>query len=209
MHIGIAGRQRLGDHVLHVPRGQELALLDVDHPARSGRRRRSGRSGGRGRPGSAARRSPRRPGAHWSISCTSVSTGRPVDLADLGEDRQRLAKPEAAPAARPRCGWPCRRRSCRSARRPAARRSPSAHAPSPGRAARLSIAQGPAMIVSRSALPIRTVARPARRPRRRRSAEWSRRGVSDPAGRLARRDGARRRRAQAALQRLIRLVAEQ
>jgi hypothetical protein len=37
--------------------------------------------------------------AHCALSCTSVSTGRPRCLANVGEDRQRRLKPEAARAA--------------------------------------------------------------------------------------------------------------
>ena len=76
-HVGIAGAGDLGDDVLHVPGREELALLDVDDPAGLRRRRPAGRSGGRGRPGSAARRPPRPTAAHCSRSCTSVRTGRP------------------------------------------------------------------------------------------------------------------------------------
>ena len=38
-------------------------------------------------------------GAHCSVSCTSVSTGRPVRLAHFGEDRQPGLEPDAARAA--------------------------------------------------------------------------------------------------------------
>ena len=37
--------------------------------------------------------------AHCAGSCTSVSTGRPSDFADFGEDRQRVFEPDAARGA--------------------------------------------------------------------------------------------------------------
>ena len=55
-------------------------------------------------------------------------------LAHLGEDRQAVVQADAARAAARWCGWPCRTRSCRSARCRAAPRSPSAPRPSPAHA---------------------------------------------------------------------------
>ena len=55
-------------------------------------------------------------------------------LADFGEDRQRRLEAEPARARSPRCGWPCRTRTCRRGRFRAAPRSPSAPPPSPAHA---------------------------------------------------------------------------
>ncbi len=62
-------------------------------------------------------------GAHWSASCTSVSTGRPVRGAHLGQDRQALGHADAARGAERWCGWPCRSWICRSPARRSSRDS--------------------------------------------------------------------------------------
>ncbi len=153
-HIGIAGAGDLGDDVLHVPGREELALLDVDDACRYGRRRRAGRSGGTGRPGSAARPRPGRQRAHCSRSWTSVSTGSP----GFRGFRRRSAAPLRAPAR----GWPSwgavglveAGLVDRGRRRPAAAISFRAAAISSAWA-RLSSWHGPAMRASGSLLPKR------------------------------------------------------
>ena len=88
-----AGLAGLGEHVLHVPRGEELALLDVDGLAARRAQPAPGRSAGTATRGSAGRRRPRRPPALPALSCTSVSTGRPVARAPRRGSRGPLRMP--------------------------------------------------------------------------------------------------------------------
>ena len=64
------------------------------------RRRPAGRSGGTGRPGSAARRRPRPTRAHCAALVHVGQDRQARALADLGEDRQRAVEADAALAAR-------------------------------------------------------------------------------------------------------------
>ena len=106
-HVARAGGVELGDDVLHVPRREELALLDIDRPAGAG--------GGDEKIGLAAQEG----GDLQSVdglgdggalaALVDVGDDRQAELlADLGEDRQRRLEPDAARGG-PRCGWPCRR----------------------------------------------------------------------------------------------------
>ena len=93
--VGIAGRERLGDDVLHVPRGEELALLDVDRP--------TGAGGGDDEVGLATEeggdlqdvdRLARR-GA--LVDLVHIGEDRkPEPLTDFGEDRQGLGQAQSA-----------------------------------------------------------------------------------------------------------------
>ena len=127
-HVRVAAAGDLGDDIGHVPRREELPLLDVDDLAGRGRRQQQ-----IGLPAQERRDLQhvdrlRDFGALRGLVHVGQH-GQAERGADLGEDRQRLR--QARCRARPSrwCGWPCRTRSCRRARFRGGRRSPSARTP--------------------------------------------------------------------------------
>ena len=94
-HAGIAGARNLADHVRHVPRRQELALLHVHGAARLGRGHEqiglaAEERGNLHHVDDGARRCAVRLGVHVG------EHGQTGDLANLGEHRQRRLDPHAA-----------------------------------------------------------------------------------------------------------------
>ena len=142
-HVGVAASRDLGDHVLHVPGRQELALLHLHRAA--------GLGGGDEQVGLAAQEGRDLQHVHHLGHARALlrlvhvgDDGEAERLADLGEHGKRAVEADAALAARGWCGWPCRRSSCRRGPARAGPRSPSARSAISRAWARLSIWQGPA-----------------------------------------------------------------
>ncbi len=96
-HVGIAAAGDLGHHVRHVPRGQELALLDVHHPA--GRRRGQQQIGLPAQEGRDLQHVDGLGHRCALLRLVHVGQDRQAEaVADLGEDRQRLRQPDATAA---------------------------------------------------------------------------------------------------------------
>ncbi len=100
-HVGIAGADELRHHILHVPGGEELPLLDVDGLARARRRQKQiGLAAEKGRDLQAVHGG-RDLGALRRLMHVG-DDGEPHALTDLGEDGERLFHAEPARTLRAR-----------------------------------------------------------------------------------------------------------